>query len=443
MNNGLMKHSFRGAAWLAALMFFTAVHSTRAQNASPIQYDVLKREQRALVNVLTDGETDLASGNTRMRNNSLHLSAEDVARAASKVAHLRAMAQLHPERCARTTGAFLIPASSAQSTLTNNFFSNIKPRIVKLEDDLNFYLTELDHLDPQLAKELRALVAAYNEAALRSINKDSTDAIQYDPQSLNEGAHKILQNEHNTILDKVDPNAGGGGGGGAGGNNGGGNGSNGGNSGGNNGSGGATGGGSAGGGNNGGGNSNGGGNNGGGNNANGGGGNNGGSNAGGGGGGNSGSLANPASFRGSIHDTGGQILNNDDFLDGKTLVKRTKSDNGILTREEKVSGDLSLDGNGGATFNKKDSKIIDWQFDIEANENGFALVDRSGGAADDDKGFSVESWSVKDPSGQTQDFPGATQLKYNMTASGKYVITAKVLTRLKTSFTIYISPVNN
>src|SRR5579884_3937995 len=44
--------------------------------------------------------------------------------------------------------------------------------------------------------------------------------------------------------------------------------------------------------------------------------------------GGSGGLISPANFRGTIRDTGGQILNADDFLDNKTLVRRTKSDNG-------------------------------------------------------------------------------------------------------------------
>ncbi|MDB6021068.1 MAG: hypothetical protein JWQ04_925 [Pedosphaera sp.] len=388
---------------LVALLLVLGAPSVRAQDSfRRINYDVLKREQRGLVNVLTDGETDLSSGETRMRNNSLHLSAEEVGRAASKVAHLRAMAQLHPERCARTSGAFLLPAGMAQEALTNNFFSNIKPRIVRLEDNLDAYVTQLEKVDPKLAAELRALIAAYNRAAFDVVNNaaNNVGSIEYNPNSIdalaapNLRANSIFNNVNrssggasNDPNDPNSPNY---------------RGPNGGN-------------------------------------------NpndpnspnyrgpNGGDN----------SINNPSSFRGTIRDTGGQILNADDFLDNKTLVRRTKSDNGILTREEKTSGDLMPDGNGGAVFRKRDSKAIDWQFDIEANDGGFALVDRSNSAADDDKGFSVQSWTVKDPAGQTQDFPGAAQLKYNMTASGKYTITAKVLTKLKTSFIIYISPVNN
>ena len=413
MNNGFLTKKLGGVSLVAALVFVGSLCHLHAQNNnsfsgsySRIEYDVLKREQRGLVNVLTDGETDLSNGETRMRNNSLHLSAEDVARAASKVAHLRAMAQLHPERCARTTGAFLLPAGSAQASLTNNFFSNIKPRIVKLEDNLNAYVMQLEKLDPQLAQELRNLIAAYNRAAYDVVNNaaGTSGSIEYNPNSIDAAAAPNLR--QNSIFNNVNrggPGTGGPSGGDLndpnnpnspyyrgpnGGNNPGGT-------------------------------------------------SPGGNNPGGGG------PIDPSRFRGSIRDTGGQILNADDFLDNKTIVRRTKSENGILTREEKISGDLAPDGSGGAVFRKRDSKIIDWQFDIEANENGFALVDRSAGVADDDKGFSVQSWTVKDPSGQTQEFPGANQLKYTMSASGKYTITAKVLTRLKTSFTIYISPVNN
>lgn len=420
MNNGLLTKYFRGFSLAFALVLMGEGWNLHAQNStttsinnsySRIEYDVLKREQRGLVNVLTDGETDLANGETRMRNNSLRLSAEDVARAASKVAHLRAMAQLHPERCARTTGAFLLPAGSAQASLTNNFFSNIKPRIVRLEDNLNAYVIQLEKLDPQLAQELRNLIAAYNRAAYDVVNNaaGTSGSIEYNPNSIDTAAAPNLR--QNSLFNNVNrggPGSGGPSGGDLndpnnpnspfykgpnGGNNPGG---------------------TVPGGNN-----------------------PGGLNPGAGG------PIDPTRFRGSIRDTGGQILNADDFLDNKTIVRRTKSENGILTREEKISGDLAADGNGGAVFRKRDSKTIDWQFDIEANESGFALVDRSAGVADDDKGFTVVSWTVKDPSGQTQEFPGSNQLKYSMTASGKYTITAKVLTRLKTSFTIYISPVNN
>ncbi|HWF20215.1 MAG TPA: hypothetical protein VG754_13180 [Verrucomicrobiae bacterium] len=396
---------------MIALFFAIEAGRVHAQNqnySSRIDYDVLKREQRGLVNVLTDGETDLSSGETRLRNNSLRLSAEEVARAASKVAHLRAMAQLHPERCARTTGAFLLPAGAALQSLTNNFFGNIKPRIVRLEDNLDAYVTQLERLDPKLAAELRSLIDAYNRAAFDIVNNaaNGSGSIEYNPSSIDAAVAPNLRG--NKIFENINRSGGGGtSGGGAGDPNDpnnpnspnyrgngandpnnpnyrGGNGANGGNG-----------------------------------------------------------VINPGSFHGTIRDTGGQILNADDFLDNKTVVKRTKSDNGILTREEKTSGDIVPDGNGGAVFRKRDSKAIDWQFDIEANENGFALVDRSNGPADEDKGFSVQSWTVKDPSGQTQDFPGTEQLKYAMSAPGKYTITAKVLTKLKTNFTIYISPVNN
>jgi hypothetical protein len=404
MNTGILISPFRSTALIAALVLATHTAAVHAQSYGRIDYDVLKREQRGLGNVLTDGETDLSSGETRMRNNSLHLSAEDVARAASKVAHLRAMAQLHPERCARTSGAFLLPAGLALQSLTNNFFGNLKPRIVRLEDNLDSYVTQLERLDPKLAAELRSLITAYNRAAFDVVknNENTSGSIEYNPNSIDAAAAPNLR--QNSIFDNVNRAGGGSSGsggdlndpnnpnspnyrGGSGGNNsfdpnnpnfGGGNG-----------------------------------------------------------------LITPGTFRGTIRDTGGQILNVDDFLDNKTLVKRTKSDNGILTREEKITGDIVPDGNGGAIFRKRDSKPIDWQFDIEANDNGFTLVDRSNASPDEDKGYSVQSWTVKDPSGQTQDYPGTQQLKYAMSSSGKYVVTAKVLTKLKTNFTIYISPVNN
>lgn len=390
---------------MAALFFATGHGNLHAQSYGRIDYDVLKREQRGLGNVLTDGETDLSSGETRMRNNSLHLSAEDVARAASKVAHLRAMAQLHPERCARTTGAFLLPASLALQSLTNHFFGNIKPRIVRLEDNLDAYVTQLQRLDPKLAAELRSLIDAYNRAAFDVVknSENANGSIEYNPNSIDAAVAPNLR--QNSIFENVN-RSGNGGSSGAGGdlndpNNpnspnyrSGGFGAN--NFDPNN------------------------------------------PNYGG-----SGGLITPANFRGTIRDTGGQILNADDFLDNKTVVRRTKSDNGILTREVKITGDLAPDGNGGAIFRKRDSKAIDWQFDIEANDNGFTLVDRSNGQADEDKGFNVQSWTVRDPSGQTQDYPGTEQLKYAMSSPGKYTITAKVMTKLKTNFTIYISPVNN
>jgi hypothetical protein len=425
MNYGILKHSFRAAALFLTLALGAIPQTVKADSSTPIPYDVLKREQRSLGNVLTDGETDLQSAETRMFNNSLKLSAEDAARAASKVAHLRAMAQLHPERCARTTGQFLMAASVAQSSLTNNFFSNLKPRIVKLEDNLNNYLMRLDRLDPQMGAELRALIKAYDQAAQEIVtrNADSLGTIEYNPNSIETlAAPKLQKNKiFNSVASPQNLNKGGGGDDSNGtAPNGGGNGANGGNGGtGANGVAGGAGVGTGG-------------------------------NAGGGGAGNTAGggaagapVTDPAGFKGTIRDSGGKILDAASFANGNTFVTTAKSDTGILTREEKTTGDLVQDGSGGAVWTAKGKKTIDWQFDIEASDTGFTLVDRSSGPADEDKGFTVEGWSVKDPSGASQDFPGSTTLKYSMSASGKYVVTAKVITNLKTHFTIFISPVNN
>ncbi|HXC98028.1 MAG TPA: hypothetical protein VN048_01720, partial [Verrucomicrobiae bacterium] len=67
MNLGILKRSFQ-AATFALVLALGALPQTVKANSTPIPYDTLKREQRALQNVLTDGESDLQSANTRMFN---------------------------------------------------------------------------------------------------------------------------------------------------------------------------------------------------------------------------------------------------------------------------------------------------------------------------------------------------------------------------------------
>jgi hypothetical protein len=132
-----------------------------------------------------------------------------------------------------------------------------------------------------------------------------------------------------------------------------------------------------------------------------------------------------------ITDQNGHVMT---VLDAHTTVLTTEGPTGILTSETKESGDFV-----GGQFKVSGQKTIDWQFNIVPTDGGFELQDHSTPVDDPDKGFNVQSWSVTDPSGSSQNFPAGIQLKYMMKAAGSYKIQANVQTKLNTQFTISLS----
>jgi hypothetical protein len=140
----------------------------------------------------------------------------------------------------------------------------------------------------------------------------------------------------------------------------------------------------------------------------------------------------------SIVDSSGHVQK---VLDAHTTVSTTEGPTGILTSETKQSGEFK---NGGFVISGA-PHTIDWQFNIEPTDkgDGFELQEHSAAADDPDKHFTVQSWSVTDPSGKKQGFPGGVQLKYAMSAPGQYQIQANVETALKTDFSISLSLSNN